>query len=266
MNTLSSTSCGSDRSTVNNLINSLGRVERYDATQIRCCSFAKASDIADGVDVRLTNMAGDYPFEFGGATWRDSETLYLCGEFSDSSEKHLAIQEEMHRQTSGYAAKRFIKTKYKSHIRQDFADFRIQRMLYVVWQKCKGNTEFANKLTQIPQDAVIIENTTKERCDTKEVWGCSNKALTDRRDELEKEVVARAKAENPNIKKAALERLVIKETCKVNDIGVFVGENNLGKILMICRECLVQGTEPPIDYALLDSKNIHLLGKRLTFA
>lgn len=52
----------------------------------------------------------------------------------------------------------------------------------------------------------------------------------------------------------------------MNDIGVFVGENNLGKILMICRECLVQGTEPPIDYALLDSKNIHLLGKRLTFA
>lgn len=204
--------------------------------------------------------------EFGGATWRDSETLYLCGEFSDSSEKHLAIQEEMHRQTSGYAAKRFIKTKYKSHMRQDFADFRIQWMLYVVWQKCKGNTEFANKLTLIPQNAVIIENTTKERCDTKEVWGCSNKALTDRRDELEKEVVARAKAENPNIKKAALERLVIKETCKVNDIGVFVGENNLGKILMICRECLVQGTEPPIDYALLDSKNIHLLGKRLTFA
>lgn len=205
-------------------------------------------------------------FEFGGATWRDSETLYLCGEFSDSSEKHLAIQEEMHRQTSGYAAKRFIKTKHKSHMRQDFADFRIQWMLYVVWQKCKGNTEFANKLTLIPQNAVIIENTTKERCDTKEVWGCSNKALTDRRDELEKEVVARAKAENPNIKKAALERLVIKETCKVNDIGVFVGENNLGKILMICRECLVQGTEPPIDYALLDSKNIHLLGKRLTFA
>lgn len=151
-------------------------------------------------------------------------------------------------------------------MRQDFTDFRIQWMLYVVWQKCKGNTEFANKLTLIPQNAVIIENTTKERCDTKEVWGCSNKALTDRRDELEKEVVARAKAENPNIKKAALERLVIKETCKVNDIGVFVGENNLGKILMICRECLVQGTEPPIDYTLLDSKNIHLLGKRLTFA
>ena len=93
-------SCGSDRSTINNLINSLGRVERYDATQIRCCSFAKASDIADGVDVRLTNMAGGYPFEFGGATWRDSETLYLCGEFSDSPEKHLAIQEEMHRQAA----------------------------------------------------------------------------------------------------------------------------------------------------------------------
>ena len=76
MNTLSSTSCGSDRSTVNNLINSLGRVERYDATQIRCCSFAKASDIADDVDVRLTNMAGGYPIDYA---LLDSKNIHLLG-------------------------------------------------------------------------------------------------------------------------------------------------------------------------------------------
>ena len=76
MNTLSSSSCGSDRSTINNLINSLGRVERYDATQIRCCSFAKASDIADGVDVRLTNMAGGYPFYYA---LLDSKNIHILG-------------------------------------------------------------------------------------------------------------------------------------------------------------------------------------------
>lgn len=243
----------------------LGRVENIDSSHFNCLSFAKASDLVNGINVRLSNMAGGYPFSFGGVTWKDSETLYLCGEFSDSSDEHLSIQEEMHRQTSGYAAKRFIKNKYKGFIRQDFADFRIQWMLFVVWMKCKGNAEFANKLMQIPQDAIIIENTTKEHCDTKEIWGCTNKALTNRRDEVEKEVVRQAKTDNPQISKVALKYLVSHEICKVNGIGTFVGQNNLGKILMICQNSLINGTEPPIDYALLYHSNIHILGKRLSF-
>ena len=55
------------------------------------------------------------------------------------------------------------------------------------------------------------------------------------------------------------------ETCKVNGIGTFVGQNNLGKILMICRDCLIQGVGPPIDYNLLETKDIHILGKRISF-
>lgn len=115
----------------------LGRVEHINASHFNCLSFSKASDIVNGINVRLSNMAGGYPFSFGGVTWHDSETLYLCGEFSDSSEKHLLVQEDMQRQTSGFAAKRFIKKRNSNLIRQDFADFRIQWMLYVIWQKCK---------------------------------------------------------------------------------------------------------------------------------
>ena len=265
MNILSSNSCGSNRSTLNTLINSLGRVEKYDATQVRCVSFSKASDIVDGVNVRLTNMAGGYPFVFNGVTWHDSEMLYLCGEFSENFPHHQDIQEQIHNQTSGYAAKRFIKNKYKDFIRQDFADFRVQWMLYVVWQKCIGNAEFACLLAQIPQDAVIIENTTKQRCESKEVWGCSNYELTAYRDLVVNKVVEQAKVSNPNISKKALNELVAQETNKINNVGVFTGQNNLGKILMICRDCLINGAEPPIDYALLESKDIHILGKRISF-
>lgn len=265
MNILSSKSCGSNRSTFNTLINSLGCVEKYDATQFRCVSFSKASDIVDGVNIRLTNMVGGYPFVFNGVTWHDSEMLYLCGEFSESSPHHQNIQEQIHNQTSGYAAKRFIKNKYKSLIRQDFADFRIQWMLYVVWQKCIDNAEFARLLSQIPQDAVIIENTTKQRCESKEVWGCSNYELTAYRDLVTDKVVKQAKTSNPKISKKALNELVAQETSKINNIGVFTGQNNLGKILMICRNSLIQGIEPPIDYALLDSKGIYILGKRISF-
>lgn len=51
----------------------------------------------------------------------------------------------------------------------------------------------------------------------------------------------------------------------LNDEGVFKGENNLGKILMLCRDSLKAGMEPPIDYQLLQSKNIYLFGKELKF-
>lgn len=258
-------SCGSNRSTLSMLINSLGRVEKYDATQVRCCSFAKASDVVDGMNIRLTNMAGGYPFNFAGTTWHDSEMLYLCGEFSEKSPLHQDIQEQIRKQTSGFAAKRFIKNKYKDLIRKDFADFRVQWMLFVVWQKCKSNAEFARLLSQISQDVVIIENTTKQRCESKEVWGCSNIELAARRKEVEKDIIKQAKADNPKISKVTLKRLANIETCKVNGIGTFVGQNNLGKILMICRDCLINGAEPPIDYGLLESKDIHILGKRISF-
>lgn len=243
----------------------LGRVEHINASHYNCLSFAKASDMVNGINVRLSNMAGGYPFSFGGATWHDSETLYLCGEFSDASDKHLSVQKEMQRQTSGFAAKRFIKKRNNNLIRQDFSDFRIQWMLYVVWQKCKGNADFANLLLQLPHDAIIIEDTTKQHGDTKEVWGCTNTELAIRRAELKKKVTRQAKTDNPKISKAALKRLVNMEICKVNSFGEFVGQNNLGKILMICRNCLSCGMEPQIDYALLESKDIHILGKRISF-
>lgn len=243
----------------------LGRVEHIDASHFNCLSFSKVTDVVNGTDLRLTNMAGGYPFDFEGLTWHDSETLYLCGEFSNDSIQHKAIQEEMFGKQNGYAAKRFVKNKYKSLIRQDFSTFRIQWMLFVVWQKCKGNAEFATLLSQIPQDSIIIEDTTKQRCETKEVWGCTNMELAERRAEIKRMVVKQAKNVNPKISKATLKRLIDKETRKVNGIGTFVGQNNLGKILMICRDCLANGTEPPIDYALLNQSNIHVLGKRISF-
>lgn len=243
----------------------LGRVEHINASHFNCLSFTKSSDLVNGTNVRLSNMAGGYPFSFGGVTWHDSETLYLCGEFSDSSDKHLSVQKEMLCQTSGFAAKRFVKNKYKRFIRSDFSIFRIQWMLFVLWIKCKSNEDFTNMLLQLPNNAIIIEDTTKQHCDTKEVWGCTNQVLTARKAEMKKNIIKQAKADNPKISKAALKRLVNIETCKVNGIGTFVGQNNLGKILMICRNCLIQGVEPPIDYALLNRSNIHILGKRLSF-
>ena len=40
---------------------------------------------------------------------------------------------------------------------------------------------------------------------------------------------------------------------------------SLGKILMTCKQALEQGTEPLIDYVLLQEAHINLLGRELTF-
>lgn len=74
----------------------------------------------------------------------------------------------------------------------------------------------------------------------------------------------RLKAENAHLKKKALEHLINVETNKINDIGEWRGQNNIGKILMICRDCLREGVEPEIDYELLRQHNIYLFGKLLT--
>ncbi len=57
----------------------------------------------------------------------------------------------------------------------------------------------------------------------------------------------------------------LEEFNNFTDYGTFRGRNVMGKILTICKKCLQDGTEPPIDYELLKSKHIYLLGKKLTF-
>ena len=52
-----------------------------------------------------------------------------------------------------------------------------------------------------------------------------------------------------------------KERNKINDIGIWSGVNCMGKILTICKWCLDNNTEPPIDYDLLNSKIFTCLAK-----
>ena len=52
---------------------------------------------------------------------------------------------------------------------------------------------------------------------------------------------------------------------RITDVGCFVGENNMGKIMMLCKIALRNNTVPPIDYELLREKKIYLFGELLTF-
>ena len=142
---MSNSSFLSTSSSVSELVASLGREERLVASELPVWCFKKVIDIVEGIELRLSNMAGGYPFEFAGVNWASSEQLYLCGEFTDE-----AIQQELLSVTSGYAAKRFIKAKYKAQVREDFPTFRLQWMLFVVWQ-CR----FPNQVTLHPRRSDI---------------------------------------------------------------------------------------------------------------
>ena len=239
----------------------LGHPEAYDATAQDVWSFKKVTDIIEGIEMRLSNMAGGFPFKAAGCDWGSSEVFYLAGEFSEGSEKHINIQKGLRTATSGYAAKRFIKAKYKDDVRPDFEEWRIQWMLYCVWAKCKGNADFRRKLRSLPKDKLLVEETTKDNGGTAEVWGCKNRELVDYRSNLTKGL----EAKHTDLTKKNLEFVINLQTNAVRNIGTFTGQNNMGKILMICKYCVETGTEPAIDYDLLRSKHINILGQELQF-
>lgn len=239
----------------------LGREESFKASPL-VWSCKTVTNIVHGIELRLSNMAGGFPFMFAGREWKDSERLYLCGEYSDGTEQHTAIQEELLSATSGYAAKRFIKSKHRAQVRADFKTFRLQWMLYVVWQKCLGNADFRRLLLSIPQEVTLVENTTTDTGGSAEIWGCRNKELTAARKALAEEIESRG----IHTTKKALEYAINVETNKIDSIGTWEGQNNMGKTLMICARALRTGQAPSIDYTLLEEANIHILGKRLTFA
>lgn len=160
---------------------------------------------------------------------------------------------------NGFAAKKFIRNKYIDNVRKDFNDFRIQWMFWVVWQKVIGNEDFKNLLLSVPDDAIIIENSSWQTSTTATIWGCKNMELRRIRQNVKLEI------ENisTHMTKKDVEHLVSVETNKVNQVGVFTGQNNLGKILMLCREAIKNNITPKIDYNLLSKYDIFLMNKRL---
>ena len=229
----------------------LGRTEIYDASKQNCWPFCKATDVRDGITLSLGNLCKGYSFTLNGHIFRTSEAAYLCGEFSS----HTAAE------PNAFLAKKVIKRRNAEHIRQDWEDVRLQWMLYVVWNKCVGNADFRNLLLSVPDDAVIIEDSTANHGATCMIWGAKNKELRKARRARKKELCA----EYPTMKKKELDKLISEECGKITDVGNFVGENNMGKILKMCQISLRNNVIPSIDYDLLREKKIYLFGELLTF-
>jgi len=239
----------------------LFKEEIYDTTKLNCWTFRKGNDEREDIKIPLGNMCSGYPFSIYKHLFSNSESVYITGMFSNDTEEHKSIQIELQNEENGYAAKKTIRRKYENKKRSDWEEYNVQWMLFVVWQKCLTNVDFRKLLTEIPADAVIIENSTRQNGVTATFWGAKNVELEDSRDIIEKFV----KFSNPYANTKELERLEMIERNKINIIGAFQGVNCMGKILKLCQIALLANSEPPIDYELLRTKKIHLLGELLTF-
>lgn len=205
----------------------LDHEEVYDPSIQNVWPFKHVDDIVNGIKLDLCNMASCYPFEINGIRWRSSEELYLAGEFSNDTAEHLTIQEELRAAKSPYAAKRFVKGKHRKEVREDFTEFRTQWMLWCVWQKCKGNVDFRRKLLSIPDNVILVEETTTDTGGSGQIWGCSNHELVEAR----KTVALSIPEKHSDLNKKNLAFLINVETNAIRNVGIFRGQNNIGKIL-----------------------------------
>lgn len=236
----------------------LDRVEVYDASRLNCYAFRRGTDVKEGKSLALGNMVNGFPFTLHGVKFHNSECAYICGAFSDGTEAHVALQRELAQCSNGYLAKKAIRRPHENEKRADWERFNIQWMLYVVWNKVLGNTDFQKVLLNIPEDAVIIEDSTFQNGATAVIWGTRNKTLKRTLLAAKKQLVSEGccKAE---IKR----RLDAYRLGRGSKQGVFEGKNLMGKILMLCSRALRNGVEPPINYELLRAARINFFGKSL---
>jgi len=241
----------------------LDQEENYDCSILNVWSYRKSGDVRDGINIKLGNMCNGFPFEFEGIPFKNSECTYIAGVYASDDINSVGIQRLISNESNGFLCKRIYRNRpeFTVHARKDFNDYNVQWMTFVVWQKCLRSNDFSDLLKQIPIDAHLVEDTTGMSGMTSTFWGAKNPEL-----HYARNVVASEVAMNRAYRfKKDLVQAQTQATNAINNVGHFVGLNVMGKILKICSLSLIYGKQPPIDYSLLESKNLYLLGKRIDF-
>ena len=238
--------------------------EQYNVAEHYCVAFRRKDDLWKGMRIPFGNMNGGFPYTMHGIEFPTSEHAYIFGLFSNNTPEHIAIQQELLGEASGYSAKRNIRNGNKEQWRTDWEEFNIEWMLHCVWTKVNQCDGFRKLLLAIPKGAIIIEDGSFQNVnkgfDSAAFWGARNAEKKAFGKLVEKYV----ETLNTKTKKDAddAENGLLWEYCNV---GTYIGNNVMGKILTIVKQCLHDGTQPDSDYDLLKSKNIHFLGKLIEF-
>lgn len=230
---------------------------RYDTSKYVCVAFRANDDYWKEWPVPFSNMNSKFNVEINGTLFPSSEHAYMCGMFSGNNKKHKDLQNRILNTPSSYMAKKTIRAKNGLYKRLDWYSFRIEWMLFCVWEKTQQNPEFRQMLMALPEGATLIEDASfRKKPDT--YWGSVN---PDRKKfmSLVSKYVRTCDIES----KAAKKRAENNYKWQFCNYGIFEGNNELGRILTYIKDCLHRGVDAEIDYALLNKKKIYLLGKRL---
>ena len=238
--------------------------ESYDCTELNVWSYRSSKDVRQNLNIKFGNMCNGFPFEIAiGVSVYNSECAYIAGAYANSDNKSMEIQKAILEERNGMKCKRIYRNRKDivCHMRDDFYEFNVQWMSYVLWVKSTGNKDFGNLLRNIPIDAQIVENTSKHKGRTATFWGAKNQELMKARTIVEEKV----KKNGVYRTKAALEHSQMLASNGINNIGKFEGVNCMGKIIKLMSLSLIYDQEPPIDYTLLESKGLFLLGRPIVF-
>ena len=250
------------------VIDDVYKTSVYDCGKEKVYGFRKKGDLWEDrngrlVELNLGNMCSGYDFELldGLRVW-SSECGYIMGCFSDGSEEGLRLEELLRDEQNGYMGKKKIRMKNIDKVRKDWNEWNIEWMKFVVWRKCLGNVEFRELLKSLPEDVVLVEDSTYQSGYGAYVWGCKNLEVKKIKNEVRKEM---KKKYGEVYCKSEVKRMIEEEMKKYRGVGRFEGRNVMGKILMGCKMSLDLGLELDIDYELLRSKKVNILGKVLDF-
>ena len=242
----------------------LYKKEQYDASKHYCVAFRRKEDLWKDIPVPFGNMNGGYPYTMHGITFPSSEQAYIFGVFSNSTAEHIELQKQVLEANGGFNAKKYIRQPNAEKEREDWGEFNIEWMLYCVWRKVCQCSEFKKLLMAIPEGATIIEDVSfqdkKGQSDTSSFWGAKNPEKRTFRDLVKKYLKSIGLKKGKAAEDA--ENSYLWECCNV---GTYTGNNVMGKILTMVKQCLHDGTEPDINYDLLKSKDIHFLGQPIDF-
>lgn len=246
---------------------SFRQTHTYDTQQMECWSFNSKTDVRDGISLQLGNMANGYGVEILGLQFPNSEIPYQLAIFKKEAVK---VQEEIINPNKGWLCnglKMKRKYVYSQEHWNDRRDTEFEKgeemwcfewMKWIVWEKVKQNKGFADILSAIPRNAIIIEQAQKKPTKKPSMWGAWNEDLL-----AERKIVIRAAQIENGLGKTS--RVVKDEIYKVNNVGEWVGENAMGQILTMAKLALYEGVQMPIDEQLLNSAKINWFGKVLRF-
>ena len=201
--------------------------------------------------------------------FNDSESAYIAGCYTNPDRRSVEIMGEISDfKGGGYMLKKNYRSLNKLedtiiHIRKDWKKFNIDWMLLVLWSKVQTNNEFREMLKQVPIDAHIIEDTSfMHSGDTTQVWGAKNIELKELRSTKNKLLIKRLLREGLTVL-ATFDKGEQKLHNRINNAGIWKGQNLTGKCLKLCQLALLQETIPPIDFELLNNSNIYWFGQKI---